>query len=261
MGTALLYGTLASSSFVVGVVLGLVTTWPRRIVASVIAFGAGVLVSALTFELMQEAFEKGTAWFAITGFLVGAAIYVVVDVLLERMAAASPKRTGRDPQDVVPAAENRRESTETAAVAGTALLAGALLDGIPENAAIGVSLHAEGRDLGLVLLAAVFLGNVPESLSSAASMRKEGRSLTYIVGVWAAVAIACILATVLGYWLLGGLSPNWISAVLALAAGGILAMLADTMMPEAFEHGGPVVALATSVGFVCAFTLSQVTGA
>jgi ZIP family zinc transporter len=261
MATALLYGVLASSSFVIGVVLGLLTTWPRRLVASVIAFGAGVLVSALAFELMQEAFEKGTAWFAITGFLVGALIYVIVDVVLERMAAASPKRTGRDPQDVVPAAEHKAESKETAAVAGTALLAGALLDGIPENAAIGVSLHAEGADLGLVLLAAVFLGNVPESLSSAAAMRDEGRSRTYILSVWAGVAVACVLATIGGYALLGGLSPDWISAVLALAAGGILAMLADTMMPEAFEHGGPVVALATAVGFVCAFTLSHLTGA
>jgi ZIP family zinc transporter len=261
VATALLFGALASSSFVVGVALGLVTRWPRRLVASVIAFGAGVLVSALTFELMQEAFEKGTAWYPIVGFLVGALIYVIVDVILERMAAKSPKRTGRDPQDVVPAADHKEESPETAAVAGTALLAGALLDGIPENAAIGVSLHAEGSDLGLVLLAAVFLGNVPESLSSAAAMRDEGRSRAYIIGVWAAVAVACTLAAVAGYALLGGLSANWISAVLALAAGGILAMLADTMMPEAFEHGGPVVALATAVGFVLAFSLSHLTGA
>jgi ZIP family zinc transporter len=258
--TALLYGALASSSFVVGVVLGLVTTWPRRLVASVIAFGAGVLVSALTFELMQEAFEKGSARYAIGGFLVGAVIYVAVDIMLDRMAAASPKRTGRDPQDVVPAADKKEESTEAAALAGTALLAGALLDGIPENAAIGVSLHAEGTDLGLMLLAAVFLGNVPESLSSAAAMRDEGRSHTYIIGVWSAVAIACTLASVAGYALLGGLSPDWISAILALAAGGILAMLADTMMPEAFENGGPFVAMATAVGFMCAFLLSHLTG-
>ena len=261
MVTAVLFGVVASSSFVLGVLLGLVTTWPRRLVASVIAFGAGVLVSALSFELMQEAFETGATWFAITGFLVGALIYVIVDVLLERLAAKSPKRTGRDPEDVVPAAKEKEESTGTSAVAGTALLAGALLDGIPENAAIGVSLHAEGRNLGLVLLAAVFLANVPESLSSAASMREEGRSRTYILVAWGGVAVACTLATIAGYALLGGLSPHWISAVLALAAGGILAMLADTMMPEAFEHGGPLVALATAVGFVCAFTLSHFAGA
>ena len=188
MGTALLYGSLASSSFVVGVVLGLFTSPPRRLVASVVAFGAGVLVSALTFELMREAFDTGGAAYAISGFLIGAAIYVVADVGLERMAARSPKRTGRDATDVVPDAEHKRESPKVAAVAGTALLVGAVLDGIPESIAIGVSLEAEGPSLGLVLLAAVFLGNVPESLGSAASMREEGRSRRYIIGAWLVVA-------------------------------------------------------------------------
>jgi ZIP family zinc transporter len=260
MATALLYGVLASSSFVVGVVLGLFTSPPRRVVAAVIAFGGGVLVSALTFDLMREAFDTGGAAYAIGGFLVGAAIYVLADVGLERLAARSPKRTGRDPADVVPGAAQTHESTEVAAVAGTALLVGALLDGIPESIAIGLSLHAEGPSLGLVLLAAVFLGNVPESLGSAAAMREEGRSSRYIIGVWSAVGLVCTAATVAGYALLSGLSPGWTSAILALAAGGILAMLADTMFPEAFERGGPLVALATCVGFACALLLSESTG-
>lgn len=144
MGTALLYGTLASSSFVIGVLLGLFTKPSRRVVAGVIGFGAGVLVSALTFDLMREAFDAGGAVYAIGGFLLGAVIYVAADVGLERMAAKSPKRTGRDATDVVPDAEDKHESPKVAAVAGTALLVGALIDGIPESIAIGVSLHAEG---------------------------------------------------------------------------------------------------------------------
>jgi ZIP family zinc transporter len=260
VGTALLYGSLASSSFVVGVVLGLFTSPPRRVVAGVIGFGAGVLVSALTFDLMREAFDTGGAWYAIGGFLLGAVIYVLADVGLERMAAKSPKRTGRDATDVVPDAAHRPESPQVAAVAGTALLAGALIDGVPESIAIGVSLHAEGPGLGLVLLAAVFLGNVPESLGSAAAMRTEGRSRGYIVGVWTAVGLVCVAATVAGYALLSGLSPGMTSAILALAAGGILAMLADTMFPEALQHGGPFVALATAVGFTCALLLSELAG-
>ena len=259
MATAAIYGLLASSSFVVGVVLGLFTTPPRRLLASVIAFGAGVLVSALAVDLMGEAFEKGTAPFAIGGFMVGALIYILSDVGLERLAARSPKRTGRDPVDVVPEADKKQETPEVAATTGLALLAGALIDGVPESAAIGLSLHAEGRGLGIVLLAAVFLANVPESLGSAASMRHEGRSHGYIVAAWGVVAVVCVLATLAGYVLLEGLSANLISAVLALAAGGILALLADTMMPEAFEHGGPWVALATAVGFACAFVLSDLT--
>src|SRR5215217_4458660 len=153
MGTAILYGVLASSSFVVGVTLGLFTNPPRRLIAAVIGFGAGVLVSALTFDLMREAFDTGTAYWAIGGFLVGATVYVVIDVALERMAARSPKRTGRDPQDVVPDAKARHESEQTAAVVGTALLAGAVLDGVPESIAIGLSLHTEDAGLGIVLLA------------------------------------------------------------------------------------------------------------
>jgi ZIP family zinc transporter len=260
MGTALVYGVLASSSFVIGVLLGLFTSPPRRVLAGVIGFGAGVLVSALTFDLMREAFDHGGAVYAIAGFLVGATIYVAADVGLERMAAKSPKRTGRDADDVVPDAEHKPESPHVAAVAGTALLVGALIDGIPESIAIGLSLHAEGAALGLVLLGAVFLANVPESLGSAAAMKEEGRSRGYILGVWIGVGVVCVIATVLGYALLSGLSPGWTSAILALAAGGILAMLADTMFPEALRHGGPFVALATAVGFSCALLLSELTG-
>ena len=231
MGTALLYGALASSSFVVGVLLGLFTRPPRRVIAGIIAFGAGVLVSALTFDLMREAFDTGGAAYALGGFLTGAVIYVAADVVLERMAARSPKRTGRDPTDVVPNAAQKAESPKVAAVAGTALLVGAVLDGIPESIAIGVSLRADGPSLGLVLLAAVFLGNVPESLGSAVAMRDEGRSRRYIIGVWSAVGLVCMASTVAGYAVLSALSPQWTSAILALAAGGILAMLADTMFP------------------------------
>ena len=260
MLTATIYGLLASAGFLVGMVIGLLFSPPRRLVASVIAFGSGVLVSALTFELMEEAFAEGSPAFTIGGFLLGALIYVIADVGLERLAAKSPKREGRDPQDVKPDAPVIPETKEQAAISGTALMVVAVLDGIPENAAIGIGLHAEGQGLGFVLLAAIFLGNVPESISSAVGMRQEGRSRAYICGVWGAVALACTLATVAGYALLGGLSPNLIGAMLALAAGGILAMLADTMMPEAFQHGGPFVALATAVGFACAFLLSHLVG-
>jgi ZIP family zinc transporter len=259
MLTAAVYGLLASSGLVLGPIIGLLFSPPRRLIASIIAFGSGVLVSALTFELMEEAFEKGSVAHLVAGFLTGALIYVVMDYLLDRLARRSPKREGRHPRDVEPGAESKGESAEAAAVSGTALLVGAVLDGIPENAAIGISLYAEGRGLGLVLLAAVFLGNLPESIASAVGMRQEGRSPAYILAVWGVAAIATTLATVAGYALLGGLSAAMVGAILALAAGGILAMLADTMMPEAFENGGPFVAMATVVGFLCAFLLSKLT--
>jgi zinc transporter, ZIP family len=259
MLTATLYGFLASSGLIVGMLIGLVSAPPRRLVASVVAFGSGVLVSTLTYDLMEEAFETGGEKYVIGGFLAGAVIYVAVNEVLDRMAARSPKRRGREPQDVVPAAAAKPETAEEEVVVSTALLVGAVLDGVPENAALGISLFAEGRGLGLVLLAAIFLGNLPESMSSAVSMRREGRSRLYIAGVWTAVALVCTVASVAGYGLLGGLPADVISGILALAAGGILAMLANTMMPQAFREGGSLVALATAVGFICALLLSRIT--
>ena len=226
----------------------------------VIAFGAGVLVSALTFDLMGEAFERETGAYAIAGFLVGAVIYVLADAGLERLAARSPKRTGRDPQDVVSGAAAKPETPEVAATTGLALLVGALIDGIPRAPPLALACTPRAAASGSCCSRPCSSRNVPESLGSVAAMRQERRSRGYIIGVWTTVAVACVLATMAGYALLAGLSPGWVSAILALAAGGILALLADTMFPEAFEHGGRWVALATAVGFACAFLLSELTG-
>ena len=262
METAFLFGALASSAFIVGVAIGLFTNPPRKVVAGLLAFGGGILVSALTFDLMEEAFETGNTASVLIGFMIGALIYVGITVLLDRMAAQSPKREGRRSQDVVPDAHRKHETAEQAVVSGTAILAGTVLDGIPENAAIGIALQApgEGHSLGIVLLAAVFLSNLPNTITSTVGMRQEGRSSRYIFGVWTIVAIACTAAAVLGYVLLGGLPGNVVAAMLGLAAGSILALLADTVFPEAFENGGPFVALATAIGFATALILAQVTG-
>jgi ZIP family zinc transporter len=157
MSTALLYGFLASSGLLIGMLIGLVTSPPRRLVASIVAFGSGILVSTLTFDLMDEAFESGSTTYVVTGSLAGALLYVAINAILDYLAAQSPKREGREPQDVVPGAASVPETSAEHAASSTALLVGALLDGIPENAALGISLYAEGQTLGFVLLAAIFL--------------------------------------------------------------------------------------------------------
>lgn len=259
MTTAILYGFLASSSLLIGASIGLLFSPPRRLVAAIMAFGSGVLISALAFDLMAEAFEMAGAAFVIAGFFCGAVIFVAVDLVLEMLAASTPRREGRNSWHVKPEATNIPATKEQVTISGTALLAGAILDGIPENTAIGTSLQAEGGGIGIVLVAAIFLSNLPESISSATGMRREGRSRTYVFVVWGVATIACTVAAVAGYALLADISPNVIGAVLALAAGGILAMLADTMMPEAFEGGGPFIALATVTGFACSFFLHHLT--
>jgi len=121
---------------------------------------------------------------------------------------------------------------------GMALALGALLVGIPESAAIGITLLG-GGSVGVAVVAAVFLSNVPEGWSSSAGMHKRGRSTKYILLLWLGVTIASAVSSLLGYVVLGQTSDVVIGGVQAFAAGAIITMLADTMMPEAYERGGP----------------------
>lgn len=207
--------------------------------AVVMAFGAGVLLSSVAFELMDEAYRVGGIDAAAPGLLLGAAVFYLADREVNRRGGERRKNAGG------------RQGGSAAAIA-----IGALLDGIPESAAIGISL-IEGGGVGLALVAAVFLSNVPEGLSSAAGMRRAGRSPAYVLGLWGAVTLASTLAALLGYLFLEGASGNLVAGIQAFAAGAILTMLASTMMPEAYEDGGPVVGIVTSVGFLLAFVLSR----
>jgi ZIP family zinc transporter len=258
MTAALLYGLLASSAFLIGVALALLWKIPRGALAAIVAFGAGTLVVALTFELMGEAIAEGSVIYATSGLFTGALIYIALDKILDHMASKSPRLKGTTPQDVKTGAAAIPESREEASVSGMAVLVGSALDGIPENAAIGMGLAADrGPWLGLVLLGAVFLSNLPAAVASTVGMRQTGRSTAYIVIAWSLVAIACTASTVAGYTLLTDLPDAGKSFLLALAAGGILAMLSDTMFPEAFKNGGPWVAMATTTGFAVAMLLGE----
>jgi ZIP family zinc transporter len=130
------------------------------------------------------------------------------------------------------------------------------MDGNPESAAIGISL-LEGGNISAALVAAVFLSNVPESLASASGMKRAGRPTAYILGLWGGVTLVSALAALLGYFFLAGASEDLVAAIQAFAAGAILTMLASTMMPEAYEEGGPVVGLVTAAGFLLSFVLSH----
>ncbi len=220
--------------------LGFYAGASRRLMAVVMAFGAGVLLSSVAFELMDEAYRVGGIDAAAPGLLLGAAVFYVADREVNRRGGERRKNAGD------------RQGGSAAAIA-----IGALLDGIPESAAIGISL-IEGGGVGIALVAAVFLSNVPEGLSSAAGMKRAGRSPAYVLGLWGAVTLASTLAALLGYLFLAGASGNVVAAIQSFAAGAILTMLASTMMPEAYEEGGPVVGVVTTVGFLLAFVLSRV---
>jgi zinc transporter, ZIP family len=218
---------------------------PQRIVASVMAFGAGVLISALAFDLVDEAEKTGGLAATAGGFLGGAVTYVAANALLARRGARHRKRSG----DQQPSEAEQQGS-------GAAIAIGALLDGIPESVVLGLSLLS-GNGVGVAVLAAVFISNVPEGLSSAAGMKQAGRGARYVFGVWGGIAAVSGLAALLGCLLLEGASPALIAVITAIAAGAILTMLADTMIPEAFERTQVYTGLIATFGFLTAFTIGR----
>jgi zinc transporter, ZIP family len=236
------WGLLGGSTLVLGALLGLRFTWPPRVVGWIMAFGAGVLISSVAFELVDDAAQAGTFGATAGGLAAGSLTFFVGDVLIDRAGARDRKRSTQ------PA---------VAAASGSALALGALLDGIPESAAIGVTI-LQGGAPSIAFIAAVALSNLPEGLSSATGMKAAGRSTRSIVLLWVAIAVASSLAAGLGYLVLDGASEDAIAFVMTFAAGAILAMLASTMLPEAARDGGPVVGLLTSAGFFLAVVLDRV---
>ena len=239
-----LWGLLAGAALILGAAIGFFVRVPRRLIAAIMAFGSGVLISALSFELMDEAYERGGFGATALGFVTGAAIYTGPNWLLAHRGARHRKRSAQQPS----------ESED--AGSGTAIALGALLDGIPESIVIGLSLLSGGV-VSFVAVAAIFLSNIPEGLSSAAGMRKAGRSAAYVFGVWSAIALVSGVAALVGYTVFEGFSPEVVAATMAVAAGAILAMLVDTMIPEAFEGTHDLAGLVTVLGFLAAFALSK----
>ncbi|HZB58724.1 MAG TPA: zinc permease [Actinomycetota bacterium] len=273
MWEAVLFGVLATSSLVAGGVLGSYWDAPKRVTGVMLAFASGAMVSALAFELFPEAVELGGVAPAGGGLLAGAAVFVVVNTWLDSRVAP-PEEAGElaEAKDDVPdveeeapgelagAALQQREKVQVAAASGIglALLAASILDGVPENLALGVSLaDQESAGGSLALLAGIFAANFPEALVGAVAMRSVGRSVRSTAGLWLATALLLIPAVVIGRVALAGADPSTLAFPLAFAGGAVLAALADTLMPEAFERGRPFNAFATCAGFFLAFVLAE----
>ena len=240
MGEAFLWGLLAGSSLVIGGLVALTGLVRTRVLGLVMAFGAGVLISAVAYELVQEAFTTSDSGGAVAlGLFAGAAVFFLGDAAIDHLGGGERKRIGG----------------AQASGSAYAIVLGIVLDGIPESMVIGLGL-LEGGAVSAAVITAVFLSNLPEAIAATSGLMTAGWRRGRILGLWTLVMLVTGLASLAGYALFDSASDEAVAFVLAFAGGAVLTMLADTMMPEAFEHGGKLVGLATTLGFAVAFTIS-----
>jgi zinc transporter, ZIP family len=225
VGAALGWGALAASSLALGALIGLARPWPRKAIGLVLGFGAGALISAVSFELAEDGVKIAGGLPVAIGLGVGALTYFVA---AGRVAAMG---------------------------GGAALALGAFLDGIPEQMVLGIGLAA-GDEVSIGLLAAIFVSNLPEGIGGATELKAAGRSRKQVLRLWLAVAVACALATPVGYALMDITSDNFQGGINGFAAGALLVMLVDSMIPDATEHAGRTTGLVTALGFAVGAGLS-----
>lgn len=237
---ALSLGMISGSGALLGALVGHFARPSRSVIGIVMGFGAGVLVSALAFDLMEESYRHGGTYTAVIGFAIGALVFVIGDLVIDQLGGEHRKCSHAMPEEIN----------------GNALWLGAALDGVPESIAIGVSL-LNGVSPALVMALAIFISNFPEGMSGATGMTRSGMSRAHILSMWGSVVLLTTVGSVFGFLVLHHASGEAMAATLAIAAGAIMAMLADTMMPEAFGLTGNLVALAVAVGFICAFCLTK----
>jgi ZIP family zinc transporter len=235
------WGTLAASSLVLGGLLALMLPIGRRALGLVMAFGVGVLTSAVAYELVEDSFET-SAWGVTWGLLAGAVTFYLGDAAVDRWGG-----------------HNRKGSTPMAAdAAALPIVLGIMLDGVPESVVLGLSLLT-GGGVSMAVLVAVFISNLPESIAATVGLKARGWSNRHLIALWTVTALASGGAAAAGYTFLGADSPGAVAFANAFAGGAVLTMLADTMAPEAYANGGRSVGLMTTVGFLLAFLLHALT--
>jgi zinc transporter, ZIP family len=238
VGGAFFWGVVASSSLLIGALIVVRRPVQQRTLGLIMAFGAGVLISAVAYELVEEAIETGGEyWPVAAGLAAGALTFFGGDWYIDRMGG-----------------DNRKRSDQGEGGSSLSLTLGIVLDGIPESITLGLTLLA-GEGVSAAMLAAVFLSNLPEAMAATTGFEKSGRSRRFVFLLWFAIIAVSGLSSLAGYALFDTASDTTVAFVLAFAGGAVLTMLADTMMPEAFEYGGKLVGLFTTFGFAVAVAI------
>lgn len=230
---AFFIGLLATSSLILGGLIAIRFTLSKRLIGIIMGFGAGTLISAVSYELVFEAVKLGRGTdFAAIGFFVGAAIFFFSDKFISNYGARNQLKIG---------------AVKTSGLIVPMVLA-IILDGIPESIIIGLGLF-ESESGSLAMLVAVFISNLPEAIAGSSGMKEGKWSGKKIVLLWVLISVVCALATVAGFSVFSGATDKWLSFIQAFAGGAILMMLANSMIPEAYEHGGKLAGVFTVLGF------------
>ena len=244
---AFCWGLAAASGVLAGAILGLTTQLRHRAIAAIMSLGAGVLLSAASIQLASEALVLAGAASTVGGIVAGAATFSIANAALA--AARDRKRCG----------ECRPQPSEAEAPgSGTSIALGTALDAVPEALVLGVTLRAGGPDLALIV--ALALSNFPEALSGTAGMRLASRSSTYVLSLWSGIALGTAATTALAFYLLGDLGPGATAILMTYGAGALIAMAAETMIPEAFHNGPRYSGVLAALGFAALIVLSEVAG-
>jgi len=236
------WGLVAASTLIVGALLAIALPWRRRMIGLIAGFGAGALISALTLDLTRSAFETAGIPVVVVGLGAGALAFSAGNWALHRGGAVRHRK---------------RSAGQQAGADPLGIVLGTVLDGIPESVVIGISLLA-GEGVGLAFLAAVAISNLPEAVSATTGLCRVGWSTRGIMGLWAIVVVLSAVAAGAGYGLGAGAPIEVAAAIEAFAAGAVLTMLADTMMPEAFDEAGAAAGLATVMGYAIGALLTLV---
>jgi ZIP family zinc transporter len=237
---ALAWGLIAASAVFIGAAIGWLARPSSRTLAALMAFGSGILLSVVAYEIVHDAFDDGGLAPTVAGYIIGALLFTFGLLWLNRSGARHRKRSTIPPH---------------ARDAGGVVALATVLDSVPESLIIGFNFH-NGEAVALATVAAVFLSNIPEGVSSTMRMRIAGRGLAYVVGLWIAVAVTGAGATLAGYMLLTAASDESVALMQAIGGGALLVLIIDTMIPEAFAETHEAAGLITASGFITGFVLA-----
>ncbi|WNQ09463.1 ZIP family metal transporter [Paenibacillus aurantius] len=252
MSMALLWGALSGSAVFLGALAALYLKIPVKLTGWIMAFGTGVLMGAAAYELLGDSMEQGGMGPTVLGFSIGAILFTAFDWYISRKGGAGRKRSSKESE------KTKKGSAGGGKEGGAAIFVGTVMDAVPESIMIGTSLLS--GSVSWLLVVAIFISNIPEGLSSTVGLKAGGYSRGKILLLWLSVLVISALCSLGGYVFLEGAPDELMAVIGSFAGGGITAMVASTMMPEAYEEGGPVVGLLSACGLISSLILDRLSG-